>query len=227
MKRFVRIIVLGICIGLVMVVIKESLKIGTGDFMRIYWLAAIGIIFGAVLINILYNLHYQQKVQEAIKLLEDGETHEYISALQKMLKTAKGQNLRNVLSLDLAAGYVEAKEFDMAIPMLEELLSKRLVGSGVKAVHRINLCMSYFDTEQYDKAVALYDESQKIFEQYRNDKLFGANIAILDIFIAMQSKQYERAKTILHMAEKTYDAPRYKKAFCEVAEILAKADEQL
>lgn len=226
MKRIVRIIVLGICIGLVMVVIKESLKIGTDDFMRIYWLAAIGFILGAVLINVSYNLHYQQKVQEAIKLLEDGQTHEYISALQKMLKTAKGQNLRNVLSLDLAAGYVEAKEFDVAIPMLEELLSKRLVGSGVKAVHRINLCMSYFDTEQYDKAVALYDESQKIFEQYRNDKLFGANIAILDIFIAMQSKQYERARTILHMAEKTYDAPRYQKAFCEVAEILTKTDKQ-
>lgn len=226
MKRMLKIIILGICLGLAMIVLQKSLNMDTNEFMHIYWIAAIGIILAVVLINVLYNIHYQQKVQKAAKLLEDGKTHEYIDELKKPLKTAKGQNLRNVLSLNLAAGYLEAKEFDMAIPMLEELSVKRLAGSGVKTAHRINLCMCYFDTNQYDKAAALYGESQHFFDQYRNSKLFGANIIILDIFMAVQAKQYEQANALLETAKKTYDTPRYQQAFCEMAEILAKANEQ-
>lgn len=226
MKRILKIIVLGTCLGLAMIVLQKSLNIDTNDFMHMYWIAAIAIILGALLINVVYNIPYQQKVQKAAKLLEDGKTYEYIDELKKLLKTAKGQNLRNVLSLNLAAGYLEAKEFNIAIPMLEELSGKRLTGSGVKAAHRINLCMCYFDTEQYDKAIALYDESRRLFDQYRNSKPFGANIIILDIFMAVQAKQYAQANALLDTAKKTYDTPRFQKAFCEMAEILAKAEEQ-
>lgn len=225
MKRILKVIVLGICLGLAMIVLQKSLNIDTDEFMHIYWIAAIGIILGAVLINVLYNIHYQQKVQKAAILLEDGKTHEYIDELKKLLKTAKGQNLRNILSLNLAAGYLEAKEFDMAVPILEELSVKRLAGSGVKTAHRINLCMCYFDTKQYDKAAALYGESRHFFDQYRNSKSFGANIMILDIFMAVQTKQYEQANALLETAKKTYDTSRYQRAFCEMAEIITKERE--
>lgn len=225
MKRILKIIILGICLGLAMVVLQNILKMDTNDFMHMYWMIAIVIILAAVLINVLYNLHYQQKVQKAAKLLEAGKTNEYIDELKKLLKTAKGSNLRNVLSLNLAAGYLEAKEFDMAIPMLEELAGKRLTGAGVKTAHRINLCMCYFDTEQYDKAAALYNESQRLFEQYRNSKSFGANIIILDIFMAVHAKQYEQANALLETARKTYDTPRYQQAFCEITGIITKERE--
>lgn len=226
MKRILKIIVLGVCLGFAMVVLQQSLNIDTNEFMHMYWIAAIVVILGIALINVAYNVHYQQKVGKAAKLLEDGNTYEYIDELKKLLQTAKGQNLRNVLSLNLAAGYLETKEFDLAIPMLEELSGKRLTGSGVKTAHRINLCMCYFNTKQYDKAAALYNESQQLFEQYRNSKAFGANIIILDIFMAVQAKQYAQASTLLDTAKRTYDAPRYQRAFREMDEILAKGEKE-
>ena len=45
--------------------------------------------------------------------------------------------------------------------------------------------MSYFGTEQYEKAKELYDKNRKLFEQCRNSKIYGANVAILDILVTI------------------------------------------
>lgn len=226
MKRSVWIIIIGVCSGLIMVFFKNILQIDMNGFIRMHWPVAIGIIFVVALISGAYNIFYQRKLKKAIKLFEQGETQKYITELQTMLKTAKGRNLRTVLSLDLAAGYVEAKEFQSAIPILEELSQKRLANSSVTAASGINLFLSYFGTEQYEKALALYEENQKLFDQYRGSKAFGESIAILDIFVAIQLQQFEQAKTLLESAKKTYDAPRFQKDLSEVSERLASAEKQ-
>ncbi len=70
------------------------------------------------------------------------------------------------------------------------------------------------------KAKALYDENRNLFEQYRNSKIYGANVAILDVFVAIINKQYEQAKEMLDMACKQYDNPRFQKVFHEVSYML-------
>lgn len=106
--------------------------------------------------------------------------------------------------------------------MLEELSDKQLKGSSILVVHRINLCISYFETAQYEKAKAVYDNNQQLFQKYRNSKIYGANIIILDIMAAIIQKQYALAEELLEVAYKTYDTPRFQKSFQEISDTLRK-----
>ena len=139
-------------------------------------------------------------------MLSTEKPQEYIDGIENLLKTAKGKILRNILELNLAAGYIEAKQFDIAIPMLEKLSHERLSGSSVNVVHKINLCLSY----------------QGLFQQYRHHKIYGGNIAILDIIAAIINEQYNQAEELLDTAKKMYDDPRLQKSFREILDILNK-----
>ena len=220
MKRAAKIVLIGVCFGLILLFLKISFRIDDAAFMHGYWIAAVAIVLGAVLINVCYNLIYFNKVKKIAKLLSEEKPQEYIDGIENLLKTAKGKTLRNILELNLAAGYIEVKQFDIAIPMLEILSHERLRGSSVNVVHRINLCLK---TAQYEKAITVYNENQGLFQQYRHHKIYGGNIAILDIIAAIINEQYNQAEELLDTAKKMYDDLRLKKLFREILDILNKA----
>ena len=226
MKRVAIIILLGVCFGLALLLLKISFGIGDEIFMHGYWIAAITIVIGAVLINLCYNLFYFNKVKKISKLLSEEKPQEYIDGIEKLLKHAKGKILRNLLELDLAAGYIETKQFDIAIPMLEKLSHERLGGSSVNAVLKINLCLSYFETAQYEKALTVYNENQSLFQQFRHHKTYGGNITILDVIAAIIIEQYAQAEELLDTARKMYDDARLQKSFQEILDILNKVKEE-
>lgn len=223
LKRVARIILIGIGIGLALLLFKKSIGIDDKTFMHGYWITSITIVLGAVLINLCYNLIYFNKSKKIIKLLSEEKPQEYIAGIENLLKTAKGKILRNILELNLAAGYIEAKQFDIAIPMLEKLSHERLSGSSVNVVHKINLCLSYFETTQYEKAITVYNENQGLFQQYRHHKIYGGNIAILDIIAAIINEQYNQAEELLDIAKRKYVDARLQKSFQEILDILNKA----
>ncbi len=220
MKRILKIIAIGIGFGLILLVVQKSLQMDLDSFLHVYWMLAPLLVIGAVLFNVGYNLFYQKKVRKLAGLLEEGKIQEYISGMEALLKRAKGKGLRDLLTLDLAAGYVEAKHFDKAVPMLEELGTRGMKNSGVKTVYCINLCMSYFETGQYEKAMQLYEESQPLFEKYRDGRMYGSNIAILDILALIRKEQYEEAGKILSYNKEKDKTPRMQKAFCELENLI-------
>lgn len=223
MKRVAKIILIGVCFGLILLLFKISFGIDDAAFMHGYWIVAIAILLGAVLVNLCYNQIYLNKVKKIVKLLSEEKSQEYIAGIENLLKTAKGKTLRNILELNLAAGYIESKQFDIAIPMLEKLSHERLSGSSVNVVHKINLCLSYFETTQYEKAITVYNENQKLFQQYRHHKIYGGNIAILDVIAAIINEQYNQAEELLDTAKRMYDDVRLQKSFQEIFDILNKA----
>jgi len=222
-KRIIKIIAIGICFGLTLLLLKNICRIDDATFMRGYWIAAPAIVIGALIINVCYNLFYFNKVKKIVKLLNEEKPQEYIDGIEDLLKTAKGKNLRNILELNLAAGYIETKQFDTAIPLLEKLSYKELKGSAVNVVHKINLCLSYFETAQYDKAITIYNENQVLFQKYRHHKIYGGNIALLEVIAAIINEEYDRAEELLNCAKKIYDDPRLQKSFQEFFDILNKA----
>ncbi|MDO4268925.1 MAG: hypothetical protein Q4C73_10675 [Eubacteriales bacterium] len=222
MKRMVKIIVTGICFGLALLLLKIIFRIDDAAFMRGYWIAAPAVVIGVLIINVCYNLFYFNKVRKIAKLLSEGKPQEYIDRIEDLLKTAKGKNLRNILELNQAAGYMETKQFDTAIPVLEKLSHERLKGAAVNVVHKINLCISYFQTSRYDEAMRIYNENQALFQQYRHHKSYGGDIAVLEVTAAVINEQYDRAEELLNCAKKMYDDPRLQKTFQEFFEILNK-----
>lgn len=220
MKRIWKIIVIGVCSGLVLVALQMALHIDRDVFLRWYWAAAAVVVLGAVLVNVGYNIFYQKRMQKLVPLLEAQKPREYIAGVEQLLKTAKGQSLRNILTMNLSAGYIDLKEFSKAIELLEGISDRRLVGTAVKTVCRLNLCTCYFQTGQGEKALALYRDSQSIFEAQRRGGLYGGNIAIVDILAAVQKQEYSQAEQLLNRARRTWDAPRFQEAFQEIEQVL-------
>lgn len=221
MKRVLKIVALGVCIGLGSAALQTALRIDRDVFLHWYWIVAAAAVVGAVLVNVAYNISYQRRMKKLIPLLEGQRTREYIAGVDRLLATAKGQSLRKILTMNLAAGYIDLKQFDKATELLEEISDKGLTGSAAKTVYRLNLCTCYFQSGQGEKALELYNDSQKIFEPQRKGKLYGANVAILDMLAAIQSKQYSQAEQLLDKARQTWDTPRFQEAFQEIESTLA------
>lgn len=217
MKRIMKIFIIGVCIGIVALLIQKSFHIDEDVFMRGYYIAAIVIVIGAVLFNILYNRYYFKKVRVLSEQLLEVKPQAYIEGMQALLKTAKGRYLQNTLRLNLTAGYMEQKRFKEAVEILEELSEKQRKGAVVNVVYCINLFICYFETNQYEKATALYQANVQLLQKFRGGKSYGANIAILDTLMAIMKKDYQEAEDLLEKAKQTYDAPPFQKAFQEIS----------
>lgn len=217
MKRILKIFIIGVCIGIVALLIQKFFHIDEDVFMRGYYIVAIVIIIGAVLFNILYNRYYFNKVRILSEQLLEEKPQAYIEGIQTLLKTAKGRYLQNTLRLNLTAGYMEQKRFEEAIQILEGLSDKQRKGAVVNVVYCINLFICYFETDQYEKATALYQANAQLLQKFRGGKSYGANIAILDIQTAIMKKDYEEAEDLLEKAKQTYDTPQFQKAFQEIS----------
>lgn len=153
---------------------------------------------------------------QIIQFLEE-KPQEYIDGIQALLKTAKGRYLQNILRLNLTAGYMEQKRFEEAMQILEELSDRQRKSAIVNVVYCINLFICYFETNQYEKAIALYHENSRLIEKFRYSKSYGANIAILDVLAMVIRKQYQEAEDLLEKAKQIYDTPQFQKAFQEIS----------
>ena len=71
LKRVAKIVLIGVCFGLILLFLKIIFRIDDAAFMHGYWIAAVAIVLGAVLINVCYNLIYSNKVKKFAKLLSE------------------------------------------------------------------------------------------------------------------------------------------------------------
>lgn len=106
MKRIIKICAIGVCIGIVLGMIQIHFHIDDSVFWCGYCIAAIVILVGTILINLLYNRYYFKKIRNLAEQFLKEDPQKYIDGIQVLLKTAKGQGLRNILLLDLTAGYM-------------------------------------------------------------------------------------------------------------------------
>ena len=206
MKRVLKIIALGVLIGIFMLVIQFTLQIPKDTFMFYYKIFGAVVIFGAVLFNYIYIHAFQKKMKKAAVVLEKGKPQEYIELVEGMRQRAKGRFLKHVIDVNLSAGYFKLQDYEKSIALLEGLLGQRLYG-GLKMVQRLNLCAAYFYSGQTEKALALYEDSQKTLKPYRKSTLYGGNIMVLDIFAQIEQGALALAGETLTIAKEAYSTP--------------------
>ena len=84
MKRIGKVFLFGVCLGLVLVLIQNSFQIPEDVFMKGYWIGAIVVVLGALIINISYNLYYTAKMKKLLPLLFGGEPRGYIEGMEAL-----------------------------------------------------------------------------------------------------------------------------------------------
>lgn len=216
--KWLVIVITGIYIGIFLGVIQYVFGVD-GDIISCGYLIALAILAG-ILIYYLYIQYYLRKLRKFTLPLDSEAAREYIAKIEILLQTAKGRNVRNALKIDLARGYIAAKQFDTAVRILEGLADERFRITVLRLCYLLNLYVSYFGAGQYDKAMELYRANQKIFASYRKDKVYGGNIAIMDIYAAIKNEQYELAERQLHVAQQTWTAPHHQDTFRKMGSFL-------
>ena len=217
MKRFIKILIGGICWGLMFLFLKIVFQISDNVLWQYYLIFSGIMLVGMAAFNLSYNRRYLEKMKTAAQLLDVNRVEEYITEVESMLRRAKGRFANSMLTINLSAGYAKLKQYDKAVELLESVSNVKLSGD-FKLVYHLNLCLCYFYQKQTDRAMALYESSQKVFKQYKNNKLYGGNIAILDIYAAIGNKDYSRAAKLLQTARNTWDDPRFLDDYCYLEE---------
>lgn len=222
MKHFLKVVAVGVCAGIVLAILKEALEIDDGLFWKWYLLAAVVIIAGALAFNVQYARRYAKKMEALVPLLENGKPEAYIAGLEELLESVKTRGLRDMLRLNLSAGYCELDRYEEAAAVLESL---KFGGSRVlEMVRRINLCICLFHTGRAAEAMELYRGSEKWFAPCRGKEPYGGNLAMLDIHAAMTEGRYADARAMLSQARETWNRPRLQK-YCDQLEQLMKDNE--
>jgi len=212
MKRILKVIGIGVAMGLALLVVQQALHIPEEIFMRYYWIFAVAVVAAAVLFNHFYHRHFQKKMKTAALFLQQGKPREYIQAVEELRQKAKGRHLQNLFTLNLSAGYCDLKEYKKAIELLKSLENARLY-HAFKLVYHINLCVCYFYDGQTEKAMALYQRSQKLFASPLSVKLYGGNVAVLDVFALIEQGEFDQAKELLATAREKWSDSRLQADF--------------
>lgn len=221
MKKVCKTIFFGVGLGILLVLVQQELQIERSRFLRGYWAAALVFLLGVLAFNLIYNQRYRIKMQKAFQLLETGRTEEYIAQMEQLLQKAKGRRLRGILTMNLAAGYLEAKESDKAISMLEQLPEKQLPGREARMCRWLNLCLGYFMTGRYEQAMELYEESQDKYIGWIKSPIYGGSLAALDVLAFYCQGSYGLARELLALAKDEWGSPRLQAAFQQIEDFMA------
>ena len=220
MKRRVgRTLAIGVALGISLGFITSVLDIDKDVFMKYYIVAAILIVAGVFLYNYLYIRKHNQAMNQAINLLNEGKTEEYMVRVSELERKVKGKALKNLMRLNLTAGYCDLKEYEKALEILESLKKEKLKGD-VELVWRLNTCLCYFYTGRTKEAMQLYNESKSLFSSSKKKGLHVPNIAILDMLAMIEDGRKKEARQYLEFAKEKWPQMRLEEDYRMIDERL-------
>ncbi|MBO5666263.1 MAG: hypothetical protein J6S45_02335, partial [Firmicutes bacterium] len=142
----------------------------------------------------------------------EGRAEEYIEIVEGLLRNAKTTQMKNLLRLNLTAGYCDLKEYDQAIAILDHL-GREPLNKEMDLVRRLNLCACYFYNGQTEEAVALYEENRDLFEETKQKGKHQINLILLDMFMKLEQGEYDEVEEILKETKKHWEGPRLEEDF--------------
>lgn len=220
MKRRVgRTLASGVALGIALGFITSVLDIDKDVFLKYYIVVAILIVVGVFLYNLLYIRKHNQEMNQAINLLNEGKTEEYMDRVSELERKVKGKALKNLMRLNLTAGYCDLKEYDKALEILENLRKEKLKGD-VELVWRLNTCLCYFYTGRTKEAMQLYNESKAFFSSSKKKGPHVPNIAILDMLAMIENGRKKEARQYLEFAREKWPQMRLEEDYRMIDELL-------
>ncbi len=223
MKRYLVILGGATAFGLLVAFITSSLEIPTDVVMQHYWRWGIVVIVLAAILNWLYFMHYARQIRAALPLLEEGNATAYIERLRPLYEKAKGRHLKQLLALNLSAGYADRKEYERAIAYLQSMEGARLP-RAFRMVYALNMSMLHFQVGREAEGLGYYHAQSKALAAARNDKNLAPHVAILDILACIAEGKTQEAHRLLQEAKSKHSAPRLEEDYATILQTLQARD---
>ena len=220
--NFKRILIFGLIVGLGLLLIEYAFKIDEKTLMAYYFKIALAVLILILIINTAYFLFYSKKLKEALALFYAGKTKEYVASMEKLLSKAKGSHLKNILKLNLAAGYLEDKSYTKAKDTLDQVDLDRLKNSDLKLVYYINLAICYFKVEDFASFKEIYADEKDLFEKYVDHKSYGQSISEIKIMAYLIDEDFESATKLLSETREKYSDQRFQESYADLERLIKK-----
>ena len=176
-------IILGVFFGLFLLFVKLWFQLSVEEMIRLDVFSSIAFVLINVIINISYNLFYGRKINALMPLLAEAKYDEYLDKITAIRDKVKSKHLRAIAELNRTAALTGKKEYATAVEILKELEPRVKKMPSVEMVRRLNLCLNYFYLKDYEEAETLYQDSEALFEKYKENAFYKKNFTILDLFM--------------------------------------------
>lgn len=197
MKRTAKILGLGFLLGILLLIIKTIFKIDSGVLLSYYWKIGLLILALVVIINIVYYKSYMNKMKKILPLYTQGNYDQYIKEMEQLLEKAKGKTLKNILKLNISAGYLELGDYKKGKEIIDQIESENLNNKNLILVHWINKCVVHFKLREYDEFRGIFHEKSELFEKHKENPLYQKSINDLEIMYAIVNEDYQRADKLI------------------------------
>lgn len=208
MKRFIRIIGIGIPLGIVLIVIKNVMNIEDDVFWKQYMIVGALVIVGAVIINCIYQIKFVKKLNKITKLItEDDNIDLFFEKIEKLLTKCKSNYNRSLLLINLSYGYAKKEQYAKGLEVLESIEPKRVKGIN-KIIFYLNMSCFHFHLGNYEDVISITEKNSKEFSKFKNNPHLGWNIASNNIYFYIAKGEFEEAKKLIEEAKEKWNGKK-------------------
>lgn len=208
MKRHLKIIALGIPLGIILIIMKNSMNMDDDVFFKNYIIFGIVVVAVAVIINCLHQIRFVKKLSNLTKMVIEEENLElFFEEIEKLLKKYKSKYNRSLLLINLSYGYAKKKDYAKGLEVLKSIEPKNVKGIN-KIVYNLNLSCFNFHLGNYEEVISITEKSNKVFLKFKNSPYLGWNVASNDIYYCIAKEEYEDAETLLEEAKSKWNSKK-------------------
>ncbi len=144
--------------------------------------------------------YYKKFLRELNQLKQDlnktDDYNVYITKHEELLKNCTHPETSAILYINIATTYHHNKDYANAILTIEKIQAEKLHGL-MKANYCITMVYMLFYNKQFEAAVHLLQEQQKIITKAKDNPANIHKLAIISVFTALYEKNYQLANDLL------------------------------
>lgn len=216
-NKIIKLVGLGIILGVVMSIIQIIFKIDSKLFFSYYWKFSLLFLLLVVLINVVYFVIMAKKIDNMLKLYNEGRYQEYITEMEKILEKAKGTQLKNMIRINLSAGYLKNNEYEKSLNVLDSIVEKKLNNQQqLEFAYWNNKCETYFGLKDYQKFEEIYNLKLSLFEKFQDNDYHQQSVLELKLLNYIVKEQFEEARDLLQELRNKFSDSKNQKFYAEI-----------
>lgn len=194
MKRIIKVVIAGLVLGLGLLILSLALGIDEEVFLHYYWRMGLGLIVLVALINTGYYFYKVKELKPVMALYEDMEYAKFVEEMERLIPGVKNKSLKNIMKLNLGAGYLETDQADKLVDFYGSMNTKDLRTKDLKFVYWLNLAIAYFKLEDREGFDQVLRDHKDIFAAYQDHKEYGESLAQVYLMEEIFQEKFDKAR---------------------------------
>lgn len=176
MKKIIKVVIASLVLGLGLLILSLALGIDEEVFLHYYWRIGLGLIVLVALVNTCYYFYKVKGLKPIMALYEDMKYPEFVEEMEKLIPGIKNKGLKNIMKLNLGAGYLETDQADKLVDLYGSMDPKDLRTRDLKFIYWLNLAIGYFKLEDREVFDQLLADHKDLFAAYQDNKEYGESL---------------------------------------------------